>query len=71
MRKKTKNRTFVLEKAKILYYNKFSRKYVRDNWRGIVVDYKKMIIEEIDKVKDEQILEYLFGLIETLIKRWG
>lgn len=35
------------------------------------MDYKKMIIELLDNVQDEKIIEYLYGLIKGLIKKWG
>ncbi len=38
---------------------------------GYAMDYKKMIIELLDNVQDEKIIEYLYGLIKGLIKKWG
>lgn len=38
---------------------------------GYAMDYKKMIIELLDNIQDEKIIEYLYGLIKGLIKKWG
>lgn len=35
------------------------------------MDYKKMIIELLENIQDEKIIEYLYGLIKGLIKKWG
>lgn len=33
--------------------------------------YKKMIIELLDNIENEKMLEYLYGLIKGITKKWG
>ena len=35
------------------------------------MDYKKMIIEILEESEDDSFLEYLYGLIKALTKKWG
>ncbi len=35
------------------------------------MDYKKMIIELLEKVDNKNMFEYLYGLIKGLIEKWG
>lgn len=40
-------------------------------FREGVMDYKKMIIELLEKVDNKNMFEYLYGLIKGLIEKWG
>lgn len=35
------------------------------------MDYKRMIIELIEETGNEKLIEYLYGLVKSLIKKWG
>ncbi len=35
------------------------------------MDYKKLIIEMVEKIKDERKLEYLYTFLALLIEKWG
>lgn len=35
------------------------------------MDYKQMIIEVLDTVENEKLYEYLYGLISSLVRKWG
>lgn len=35
------------------------------------MDYKKMIIEILDKIENEKLYEYIYGLLKGLIDKWG
>ncbi len=35
------------------------------------MNYKEMIIEMIEKIDNEKLVQYLYGLIKGLIEKWG
>lgn len=35
------------------------------------MDYKKMIIELLEKIDNESLIEYLYGMIKTISEKWG
>lgn len=35
------------------------------------MDYKKMIVELLEEIKNEKVYEYIYGLLKGIIKKWG
>lgn len=40
-------------------------------WEGRTMDYKKLIVEMLDDIQNEKMIEYLYGLIKGVMKKWG
>lgn len=48
--------------------------YIQTNvlfWEGHTMDYKKLIVEMLDDIQNEKMIEYLYGLIKGVMKKWG
>lgn len=35
------------------------------------MDYRRMIIELLEKVENEKLYEYIYGWLKRIIKKWG
>ena len=36
-----------------------------------VADYRKMIVEKVDRISNEKFLQFLYGLLEAFERKWG